>query len=318
MSLTVKEPKYTFMKINKQNIKQGFSLNHLIKFKYKKSKMIYKILIILLLSSPCLGQNSLLWQISQENIKDTSYLYGTIHLAKKKYFYVNSKVHKIKKKVDAGVFEIILDSDSTAFIASSLNANVGEKVKDVFSIKEQTIIFNYFQSKLGLQDFIVNEFKPIALNALLFQILAPPDTAGAIDQLLQNDFSKMGKQIIGLETVKIQHDILFGIPLDVQKKQLLESIQNEDSLHLSMKQLDSVYCNQDLTGISFLLEDLNKQDYLSKELLNDSRNIKMISKIQSLLSQQSNLICVGAAHLGGDSGLINLLRKKGYSVVPLD
>tara|TARA_B100001173_G_scaffold311605_2_gene329431 strand:- start:2290 stop:3129 length:840 start_codon:yes stop_codon:yes gene_type:complete len=279
---------------------------------------MFRTLFLLLLSGVTFGQKSLLWQITKDSIKDTSYLYGSIHLANKKYFYVNSQIHEIKKKVDAGVFEIIMKPDSTAFIASSLKANIGEKLKDVFSVEEQKVIFDYFQSKLGVQPLMVNEFKSIALTALLFQILVPPDTTAAIDQLLQNDFSNMGKPIIGLETVKMQHDILLGIPLNVQKKQLLEAIQNEDSLKLSMNQLDSVYCNQDLVGIALLLDDLNNQDYLSKELLNDSRNIKMIPKIQILLSQQSNLICVGAAHLGGQKGLIHLLRLKGYRIIPLN
>lgn len=280
--------------------------------------MIHRILLLLLLSGVSFGQKSLLWQVTNDNIKDTSYLYGSIHLANKKYFYVNSQIHKIKKKVDAGVFEIVLNPDSTEFITSSLKANIGGKIKDIFSIEEQKMIFDYFQSKLGIQALVVNEFKPISLSALLFQILAPPDTVGAIDQLLQNDFNSMGKPIIGLETVKMQHDILYGIPLNTQKKQLLEAIQNQDSLRMSMNQLDSVYCSQDLVGIALLLDDLKNQDYLNKELLNDSRNIKMIPKIQLLLSQQSNLICVGAAHLGGKQGLIHLLRLKGYRVIPLN
>jgi len=275
-------------------------------------------LFFLLLSGVTFGQKSLLWQITRDGSKDTSYLYGSIHLANKKYFYVNSQIHEIKKKVDAAVFEIIIKPDSTAFIASSLKANAGEKIKDVFSVEDQKLIFDYFQSKLGIQALMVNEFKPIALTALLFQILIPPDTTASIDQLLQNDFSSMNKPIISLESVKMQHDILFGIPLNVQKKQLLEGIQNEDSLKLSMNQLDSVYCSQDLDGIALLLDDLNNQDYLSKELLNDSRNIKMIPKIQVLLSQQSNLICVGAAHLGGQKGLIHLLRLEGYRVIPMN
>ena len=92
--------------------------------------MIYRtILLIILWSGSSLGQNSLLWQITKENVKDTSYLYGTIHLANKKYFHVNSKVHEIKKKVDAGIFEIIFEPDSMAFIASSLKANPGERLR---------------------------------------------------------------------------------------------------------------------------------------------------------------------------------------------
>ncbi len=263
------------------------------------------------------GQNSLLWQISKENLKDTSYLYGTIHLASKKYFYINPKVHAIKKKVDAGVFEIVLQPDSINFITSALKANTGEKLKDICTVEEQRMIFDYFQSRLGLQETVVNEFSPIALTTFLFQFLIPSDTTGAIDQLLQNDFKIMGKRVAGLETVKMQYDLLFGIPINFQKKELLEAVQKEDSLINAIYQLDSVYSNQDLAGIELLLNNLKNQGYLNKELLNDSRNIKMIPKIEILLSKQSNLICIGAAHLGGEKGLISLLRNKGYVVSPV-
>ena len=277
--------------------------------------MIYRIILLILLSGGVsFGQNSLLWQITKDNVKDTSYLYGTIHLANKKYFHVNSKVHELKKKVDAGIFEIVFEPDSMAFIASSLKANPGEKLEDICSVEERTVIFNYFKSKLGLQEFVVNQFKPIALTTLLFQIILPPDTTGAIDQLLQNDFKRMGKTVASLESVQMQYDLLYGLPIDFQKKELLDAVQKEDSLRTALYQIDSVYRNQDIKGIAILLDDLKNHEYLSKELLNDSRNIRMIPKIEHLLSQQSNLICVGAAHLSGKSGLIELLRLKGYKV----
>ena len=272
------------------------------------------ILLIILLSESCFGQNSLLWQITKGNLKDTSYLYGTIHLANKKYFHVNSKVHEIKKKVDAGIFEIVFEPDSIAFIASSLKANPGEKLEDICSVEERTVIFNYFKSKLGLQESVVNQFKPIALTTLLFQIILPPDTTGAIDQLLQNDFTRMGKTVASLESAQMQYDLLYGLPIGFQKKELLDAVQKEDSLKTALYQIDSVYRNQDIKGVAILLDDLKNNEYLGKELLNDSRNIKMIPKIEHLLSQQSNLICVGAAHLSGKNGLIELLRQKGYKV----
>ena len=281
------------------------------------TSMICRILLLVFLSNLSFGQNSLLWEITSPNLTDTSYLYGTIHLANKKYFYIHPEIHEIKKKVDVAVFEIVLNPDSISLINSFLKANNGEKIKDIFSVKEQILIFEYFQSKMGLQEFFINEFTPIALSTFLFQILIPPDTSGSIDQLLQNDFIKMDKKVIGLETVKMQHDILFGIPMNVQKKQLLESVINHDSLQLSINELDSVYCNKDLSGIASLLDDLNNKEYLTKELLNDSRNTKMIPKIELLLSKQSNLICVGAAHLGGKKGLINLLRNEGYKMNPI-
>ena len=279
--------------------------------------MMYRTIILLLLSGLSFGQNSLLWQITKEGLKDTSYLYGTIHLANKKYFYVNPKVHEIKKNVDAGVFEIVLQQDSLSIISKSLKAIEGEKIKDIYSAEEQSLIFSYFKTKLGLQELVVNEFKPLALTAFIFQILIPPDTIGAIDQLLQNDFKTMEKRISGLETVKMQYDLLFGMPLNFQKEELLDAVQKEDSLIKSIHELDSVYINQDLKGISLLLGDLKNHKYLSEELLNDSRNISMLPKIEALLSKQSNLICVGAAHLSGENGLIELLKLKGYKLSPI-
>ncbi len=279
--------------------------------------MMYRTIILLLLSGLSFGQNSLLWQITKEGLKDTSYLYGTIHLANKKYFYVNPKVHEIKKNVDAGVFEIVLQQDSLSIISKSLKAIEGEKIKDIYSAEEQSLIFSYFKTRLGLQELVVNEFKPLALTAFIFQILIPPDTIGAIDQLLQNDFKTMEKRISGLETVKMQYDLLFGMPLNFQKEELLDAVQKEDSLIKSIHELDSVYINQDLKGISLLLGDLKNHKYLSEELLNDSRNISMLPKIEALLSKQSNLICVGAAHLSGENGLIELLKLKGYKLSPI-
>ena len=142
----------------------------------------------------------------------------------------------------------------------------------------------------------------------------PADTIGAIDQLLQNDFKRMGKTVASLESIQMQYDLLYGLPIDFQKKELLDAVQKEDSLQMEIYRLDSAYCNQDIKGIALLLDDLKKHEYLSKELLSDFRNIKMIPKIETLLYQQSNLICVGAAHLSGEKGLINLLRLKGYTV----
>tara|TARA_Y100000766_G_C18888541_1_gene597197 strand:+ start:1222 stop:2061 length:840 start_codon:yes stop_codon:yes gene_type:complete len=278
---------------------------------------MYRTIVLLLLSGLSFGQNSLLWQITKDGLKDTSYLYGTIHLANKKYFYVNPKVHEIKKKVDAGVFEIVLQQDSLSIISKSLKAIEGEKIKDIYSAEEQSLIFSYFKTRLGLQELVVNEFKPLALTSFIFQILIPPDTIGAIDQLLQNDFKTMEKKIIGLETVKMQYDLLFGMPLNFQMEELLDAVQKEDSLLKSIHELDSFYINQDLKGISLLLGDLKNDQYLNKELLNDSRNINMLPKIEVLLSKQSNLICVGAAHLSGKKGLIDLLKLKGYSLSPI-
>ena len=83
------------------------------------------IIILFLVSSFAFGQNSLLWQITKPDKKDTSYLYGTIHIPNKKYFYINPKLHELKRKVDAGVFEIELNQDSLVFISGKSSCDKG-------------------------------------------------------------------------------------------------------------------------------------------------------------------------------------------------
>ena len=65
---------------------------------------------------------------------------------------------------------------------------------------------------------MVNTMKPIALTTMLLTFIYPPDTAGAIDQLLQNDFKKMDKPVFALETIRMQSDLLMSMPIDLQKK----------------------------------------------------------------------------------------------------
>ena len=284
-------------------------------------KPVFKIPLMLLLvtfSSVLFGQNSLLWEISGNGMKDTSYLYGTIHFPNKKYFYVNPKVHDIKSKVDVGVFEIILSQDSLAFISYALIAKEGERLSDICSEKEKVEVFEYLQDNLGMEKLIANNFKPIALTTSILQTFMPADTIGAVDELFQVDFKRLGKPVISLESIAFQSKLLTGMPIDEQKKELLDLIHNQDSLVQSIHELDSVYMAQDLKGISVLLDDLKAEEYFSKELLNDARNLKMMDKIPSIINSQSALICVGAAHLGGEMGLLNLLKKRGYAVKPIN
>jgi hypothetical protein len=192
----------------------------------------------------------------------------------------------------------------------------GSRISDLYSESEQRFIYEYFKKK-GLPSFMVNNMKPIALTTMLMTFIQPPDTTGAIDQLLQNDFKIMGKPVIGLETIKMQADLLLGMPINLQKRDLWNSLNNQDSLKNGLHELDSVYTRQDLEGISRLLDDFEDEEYLNKDLLNDARNLKMVERIPELVKNQSILICVGTVHLCGEDGLIQLLRKKGYTLEPV-
>ena len=54
----------------------------------------------------------------------------------------------------------------------------------------------------------------------------------------------------------------------------------------------------------------------AKRLLDD-RNVTWVPKIERLMKTKPTFIADGAAHLGGEKGLVRLLRARGYYVRPI-
>lgn len=276
------------------------------------------ILLLLFITQGLLAQNtSLLWQVTKEGMKDTSYLYGSIHFPQKALVNANDKLHKIKFKVDAGCFEIILSPDSMAYFSFSLMSGPGKKVNDLFSKKDSKRIFDYFSDNLGMEELMVNNFIPIGLFSFASMSLLEKDTTNAIDVLLQNDFKSLGKPLLSLESIKQQADLFSQTPMEVQKKELLAVINNQDSVKKELELLKEIYLSQDIDSLYNLVSNSAPDGVFDKERMNSDRNLKMIKKMPAFMRDQSVLFCVGAAHLGGEKGLINLLREKGFQVTPI-
>ena len=55
----------------------------------------------------------------------------------------------------------------------------------------------------------------------------------------------------------------------------------------------------------------------SRKCLLEVRNENWMVKMPDMMKDKSTFFAVGAAHLLGEQGMINLLRKKGYVVKPI-
>tara|TARA_B110000483_G_scaffold68859_1_gene85995 strand:- start:1721 stop:2563 length:843 start_codon:yes stop_codon:yes gene_type:complete len=276
------------------------------------------VLLLLFITQGVLAQNtSLLWEVTKQGMKDTSYLYGSIHFPQKALVNANEKLHEIKFKVDAGCFEIIISPDSMAYFSFSLMAGTGKKVNDLFSKKDAKRIFDYFLDNLGMEELMVNNFIPISLSSFASMSFLVKDTSNAIDVLLQNDFKALGKPLLSLESIKEQADLFSQTPMEAQKKELLAVINNQDSVKKELELLKDIYLSQDIDSLYSLVSNSASDGVFDKERMNSDRNLKMIKKMPDLMRYQSVLFCVGAAHLGGEKGLINLLREKGFQVTPV-
>jgi uncharacterized protein YbaP (TraB family) len=99
-------------------------------------------------------------------------------------------------------------------------------------------------------------------------------------------------------------------------KDLMEMVNEEEKMAGFYDRMISTYRNEDLNA----LYNLTLEDAASKkevEMLLTKRNREWISRIESLSAEVPTFYGVGAAHLGGEDGLVNLLRREGYEVTPL-
>ena len=90
-----------------------------------------------------------------------------------------------------------------------------------------------------------------------------------------------------------------------------------------MKKMVGFYKNQDLQGLYlFMIESFQEDKSIeeSKEMKNrmlDQRNKNWIPKLENWMKQKTLFVAVGAGHLAGEQGVLQLLKNQGYIVEPV-
>lgn len=175
----------------------------------------------------------------------------------------------------------------------------------------------------GLDNPGLNAMSPMAvMSQLVISISskAHPESMGveSFDTYLQTEAKALGKPVYGLETTALQVDILFGMPLPRQTEQLEYFILNEQSILEQAQATVAAYFHQDLPAMfeASMKKFGNKYDSTPEEedKLIYNRNKDWAEKLTPIFQQEPTLVAVGAGHLPGERGLLELLRKAGFKV----
>ena len=145
------------------------------------------------------------------------------------------------------------------------------------------------------------------------------DPMNLIDAYFQKVAVEAGKKVKGLETVDFQIAMLYkGATIERQKQQLLCMVENNEYYSLQMKELSAAYFAQDMETLWSITEEELGNDCDStpkeKEALLYGRNKAWVAKMPKMMDKASTLFVVGAAHLPGEQGVLELLKAKGYTV----
>lgn len=260
--------------------------------------------------------NTVFWSISGHDLPATSYLYGTIHLISDSNFHLGQQVCTALEASN----RLVLEANFSLFSllqASNDLAMQGETLQTLLTPEDYDLVKGLLIDSLGVSEMefaLYERLKP----ALLPQLLASGELTEYrsfelefIQLANEHDLRKSG-----LETFEYQLQLFDEYPYEKQASELLKLVQGSGT-GSDPNDLEMVYRSNDLQRLHELINAEYRDNPEFMELLLHGRNANWIPKIEEFIHTEPCFIAVGAAHLAGEAGVINLLREAGYTLTPL-
>jgi uncharacterized protein YbaP (TraB family) len=277
--------------------------------------------IVLLLCSLFLGvafgqksENSLLWKISGNGLKEPSYLFGTIHITCDAT--LSEKVKTALDKTQQLCLELDMDDPNLQVeMMNSMMMQNGVTMKSLAKPEDFKTVDAFLTTNLGFSAEMLNPVKPFMVSAMLY-----PKMLNCEMQSVEAELIKIAKtqneEVIGLETASEQLAVFDAIPYQEQMNELV--ITAKDNMQRDKTELTemmAIYKSENVEAmITFTEKSPNAMTSKYGDVLLKNRNQNWISRITTIAKNKPTFFGVGAAHLGGKEGVIALLRKAGFTV----
>jgi uncharacterized protein len=278
-----------------------------------KKRLIQLFLFTLTVFS---SQAQLLYKIEGNNLQKPSYIYGTIHIMPKKDFVISDSIKSAFKTCNELVMEVDLNMDlkTQLEILELTMLPDGKTIADITTKENSERIRNFCLDSINWKESKYNKtsrFQPFFLSSLITQELIGKSKSYEIE------FKKLAKKnkmsMSGLETIQFQMNLLSEVSNEEQIKMLLLGLTTDNS---EFNKLLENYLKKDINQLVTLMNTDLSPEFYSDLIV--KRNQKWIPIITELIQKKSTFIAVGAAHLPGKEGVLNLLQEAGYKITPID
>ena len=271
----------------------------------------------------------LLWKIEREGATP-SFLFGTMHVTDPR---VTSLTPAARSAFDAAgtvVIETTEVMDQKKMLASlmqtpELTMFVDDRtLTSLLTVEDADVLNNALEAR-GISLASVSKMKPWMLSAMLAlpvcELARKADGAAVLDVKLAQDALAAGKNLEGLETAVAQLEAMASLPMEFHMKGLIDTAKLGDRIEDVTETMIILYQNEN-TGMFWPLfraampgEEAKESGYAAfEEAMVTTRNRKMVEKAAPILERGGAFIAIGALHLPGQDGLVELIRREGYNV----
>lgn len=269
-------------------------------------------------SDQALRPGGLLWRISPSGA-DPSYLLGTIHSSDPRVVRLRPAVSQALDQSERFIMEMVPDPAAMAELATRMLITDGRDLEALLG----TALFDQVKKAMddyGMPEAAVRNLKPWAAMAMLS--MPKPSADPILDLVLYQRAVASGKPAAGLETAGEQLAVFDELSLTDQIDLLKLTLDHLSELPRFFDRLIQAYTSDDLRTIAAINETYQRQNDSEavrrfSRRLNDDRNRRMLTRMVPYLRQGGSFIAVGALHLSGPNGLLQLLQSNGYAVTPV-
>ena len=263
-------------------------------------------------------KNSLLWKITGMEITQPSYLYGTMHLM---CDTSTTEKEKVQNAVDA-TKQLYLEVDmlNPKALKGIMKLMAEEaKIKEIKDLEKKQQLLDLVEKHLGMKSKVVENTTLFTLFSMIAykatdDCMLPTSAEETLEAKFKNDRSK----IAGLETTAQQMKFINDSDVASLENTII-GLQEFDKMKEIYDDMNEFYMSENIMALFDLItkpSEAYTQEYMEKmmEILLVKRNKNWVEQIPEIASEKPTFFGVGAGHLPGENGVINLLRQKGYTV----
>jgi len=267
---------------------------------------------------------AVLWQVEREG-QPPSHLFGTVHSSDERITALPPAVAAAFAGAERLAIEALIDKAAVLKLSRAMLLPGNERL-DALLTEAQTARLKEAAAQFRLPMNMVTRFKP--WGAMMLFSLPPEEHLRAaagkkpLDEALRAQAETAGKPVIGLESVEEQIATLDGMSRDDQLRMLDTTLVQAGEIERVFATLRDAYLARDLAAVYAILSAAAQEDSTGalgrfEQRLLVERNRRMVERMAGLLRRGNAFVAVGALHLPGEQGILQLLADQGYAVTPV-
>jgi len=256
---------------------------------------------------------SLLWKVRKEE-GPVSYIFGTMHVKDDMAYAHVDKAVKVLYQCTGFMTEIDLARAHEVLKPQDYFLPDGGRISDHLSAKKFQKARMILDKAFGFDLQEADRLFPILIVNKLTEKLLNEENSLPLDAYLWEQANRLNMECSGLETLEEQVSILRELNVDIQMKMLNDIVANISKFKKGIRKVVKAYADED---IQLMYKQTAKSLGNFRKVLLYNRNALMAQRI-SKNDSSNNFYAVGAAHLAGQKGLLNMLKKINYKIDPIN